>query len=167
MKEILLAVLIFTAVAGALGSCQNDLDTTLDDTPSTAPQYGPNFKFYTDSNLFSESQTKRSSDPSNQYAIESVKRENNKLKIAVNYNGGCKDHNFDIVWDGVVNLSYPGKVNLIVKHNANGDTCEGTIHDVIEVDLDRYFDNIIDSNNTLFVVSNASSIQEVSSSTVK
>ena len=167
MKKILLTILIFTALMAVLGSCQNDLDTTLDDTPSTTPQYGPNFKFYTDSNLFIESQTKRSSDASNLYNIESVKREGNKLKINVNYNGGCKDHSFDIVWDGVVNLSYPGKVNLIVKHNANGDTCEGLVHDSIEIDLNRYFKNIIDSNTTLFVVSNAFSIKEVSSSTVK
>jgi hypothetical protein len=167
MKKILLAVLIFAALTGGLGSCQNELDTTLDDTPSTAPKFGPNFKFYTDSDLFSEAQAKRSTEEGSQYAIESVKRVNNTLKINVNYSGGCKEHNFDIVWDGVVNLAYPGKVNLIVKHNSNGDSCKGLVHDVIEVDLNRYFDNIIDSNNILFVVSNASSIQEVSSLPVK
>jgi hypothetical protein len=167
MKKILLVVLIFVAAAGGLSSCHNDLDTTLDDTPSTAPKFGPNFKFYTDSDLFSESLAKRSTKEGSQYSIEAVKRVNNTLKIDVSYSGGCKEHNFEIVWDGVVNLSYPGKVNLLVKHNSNGDSCEGMVHDVIEVDLKRYFDNIIDSNNILFIVSNASSIQEVSSGTIK
>ena len=99
------------------------------------------------------------------FLIEKVKRVNDKLIIDVKYAGGCADHDFDIVWDGIVNLSSPQKVNLLLKHNSNGDKCEALLSNSIQVDLKSYFDNLIEINNTEFVISNASSIQEISSLT--
>lgn len=146
-----------------LTSCgSNDLDTTLDDTPAPKPKFGPNFKFYTDSNLFYKSQSTRTigKDP---FTINEVRSDNEKIIIYVSYSGGCKEHNFDVVWDGVVDLSPPGKLNLIIKHNANEDSCEALIDDKIELNLNTYFNNLVKAKNTVFTVSNASSIQEVSS----
>lgn len=165
MKKIILALYISsTFLLAMLTSCsQHDLDTTLDDTPSTTPKFGPNFKFYTDSNLFLETQNLRTSSSADDFSIKKVKREDRKLTIDVSYAGGCQEHGFEVVWDGVVNLSNPRIVNLVLKQDRHGDTCEALVEDKIEIDLRSYFNNLIEDNNTIFVVSNGSSIQVVSS----
>ena len=165
MKKIILMLYISSAfLLSILSSCnQHDLDTTLDDTPSTTPKFGPNFKFYTDSNLFLETQNLRTSSSSNDFSIRNVKRENSKLTIEVSYAGGCQEHDFEVIWDGVVNLSSPRIVNLMLKHNGNNDACEALVTNKVEIDIKSFFNNLIEDNNTIFVVSNGSSIQVVSS----
>jgi hypothetical protein len=165
MKKIILVAYIFsTFLLAMLSSCsQHELDTTLDDTPSTTPKFGPNFKFYTDSNLFLETQNLRTSSSSDDFSIRKVTREKGKLTIDVSYSGGCQEHDFEVVWDGVVNLSNPRIVNLMLKQNSHDDTCEALVEDKIEIDLKSYFNNLIEDNNTIFVVSNGSSIQVISS----
>ncbi|HYG40667.1 MAG TPA: hypothetical protein VD908_18705 [Cytophagales bacterium] len=156
-------LLIFLLLGLGLVSCaENDIDTALDDTPTVTPEYGPNFKFYTDSNLFLKEQSLRTSTHNAPFTIKEVKKVNENLKITVNYQGGCSDHSFDVVWDGVINLSKQKKVNLIVKHVGN-DQCKTLVSDTIVINLNKYFNNLIEINNTLFNVSNGSSIQEVNS----
>lgn len=167
MKIKLLFSLTFFSlmfVFGLVCCSEQDIDTTLDDTPTFAPKYGPNFKFYTDSNLYQKLQAARSSSNNNFFTIEEVRKDGQNLKIMVNYKG-CNDHIFDVVWDGVVNLSKDekGKINLIMKRDRNAENCDDLISDTIVINLKDYSNELIDVRNTQVTVSNGASIQEVKS----
>jgi hypothetical protein len=42
------------------------------------------------------------------------------LKLTINYNGGCNDHNFKLVWN---QYSMAPFMVVNIMHNANGDKC--------------------------------------------
>lgn len=64
------------------------------------------------------------SETGNPYAIDSVKINKDTLSVFVNYTGGCKEHNFDLFFNGKYAKSYPLKATLCLKHNANEDKCK-------------------------------------------
>ena len=96
-----------------------------------------------DQATFNKAENKRiqgqgESDP---FKIEKVERKEDTLAIVVSYTGGCKDHSFDVIWNGQVVLSYPLVVNLILVHHANGDPCEARITETLKIDLKEMFGN--------------------------
>lgn len=81
-------------------------------------------------------QKKGVSDP---FEIKKVERKADTLYITVSYNGGCKEHSFDLVWGGIFLLTYPRQTGLLLKHNANGDPCEMQITEILKIDLKQLF----------------------------
>jgi len=69
------------------------------------------------------------------YSINSVKREGDLIQINVTYSGGCRVHEFEIVWDGIVYTDSPCHMNLLLVHNGNGDTCEALITDTVIINV--------------------------------
>lgn len=63
-------------------------------------------------------------DTGDPYAIDSVKINKDTLSVFVNYTGGCKNHNFDLFFNGKYAKSYPLKASLSLKHKANEDKCK-------------------------------------------
>ncbi len=57
------------------------------------------------------------------------------LALVVSYGGGCASHDFALYWDGTSLLSVPGRVQLSLLHNANGDLCEAILTDSLHFDL--------------------------------
>lgn len=67
--------------------------------------------------------------------INDVSIEGNTLFIAIQYTGGCKKHSFELIGDESIMKSLPPKRNITLVHDANEDSCEGLIKDMIEADI--------------------------------
>ena len=67
---------------------------------------------------------------------------NDVLTVNVSYAGGCKEHDFTLVLSDAFQESHPVKVQAILAHNANGDSCEAwiteTYHFNVSVLKERY-----------------------------
>ena len=74
------------------------------------------------------------SDP---FTINSVTIDDQKLKmfIEVSYAGGCKKHEFNLVWPDAIIAIYPPQFSIILNHDANGDNCEAYLTELLEIDL--------------------------------
>jgi hypothetical protein len=46
------------------------------------------------------------------------------IQLKLSYSGGCKEHDFDLYWDGSWEKTKPPVAHLHLSHNANGDACE-------------------------------------------
>ena len=69
--------------------------------------------------------------------IQVRKLDSNKLELEVVYGGGCKVHEFDFYWDGLIMESQPPQAAIIVVHDANRDGCEALIHEKPVFNLDE------------------------------
>lgn len=74
-------------------------------------------------------------DNSDSFEIQNVKRDGDILKVQVSYSGGCEKHIFDVLYEGTVLLSHPCQIKIILKHDANNDSCEAQLTEILEIDL--------------------------------
>lgn len=59
--------------------------------------------------------------------IDSLSLQADVLSIFVNYSGGCKEHSFQLYFNGMYSKSLPPQANFVLKHEANGDACRQLI----------------------------------------
>ncbi|MCF8373276.1 MAG: hypothetical protein K9H64_16775 [Bacteroidales bacterium] len=57
------------------------------------------------------------------YSITDATLADTILTIELNYSGGCVDHSFDIIFNGMYKKSLPRQADLFLLHNNKGDTC--------------------------------------------
>ena len=57
-------------------------------------------------------------------AISSAMANGCCLYIEAGYSCGCKEHEFELYWNGSWNKTNPPSVNLNFYHNSNGELCE-------------------------------------------
>jgi hypothetical protein len=57
------------------------------------------------------------------------------LTMLVAFSGGCRTHDFKVVWDGAMMKSLPGQINVVLSHNANDDMCEALLTQDVTVSL--------------------------------
>ncbi|MEM7548514.1 MAG: hypothetical protein AAF363_02495 [Bacteroidota bacterium] len=74
----------------------------------------------------------RGSDP---FRINSVEVENQNLLVEVSYGGGCKVHDFELIWPGVITLIFPPDFGVVLTHDANEDLCEAFLTDTLVFDI--------------------------------
>ena len=67
--------------------------------------------------------------------VREVRLDGDILEVDVGYGGGCEEHVFELVWDGLVLETFPGQVNLRLTHDGNGDVCEAYIMPTLRFDL--------------------------------
>jgi hypothetical protein len=79
-----------------------------------------------DSNLYT--------DPS---SIINAEIQKDILTLVVRYGGGCKDHEFELYWDGLFMESEPVQVRLELSHNSNGDLCRALLTDELSFSLSK------------------------------
>lgn len=60
------------------------------------------------------------------------------LHVTVNYGGGCKKHDFQIVWDGKFIKTLPPKIPLVILHNNNQDPCKARISEDLQFVLSEH-----------------------------
>ena len=54
----------------------------------------------------------------------SVRIDDANLVFDLRYGGGCKEHKFELTWDGAYLKSIPPQINLNFKHSNEGDSCK-------------------------------------------
>ncbi|MGZ4061154.1 MAG: hypothetical protein ACXVPU_19135, partial [Bacteroidia bacterium] len=57
------------------------------------------------------------------YNVDSLAVNGDILSIFVNYGGGCKEHTFELVSDGMYSKSLPPQISVCLKHTNNSDNC--------------------------------------------
>jgi hypothetical protein len=62
----------------------------------------------------------------------------NKLHITVEYSGGCKPHEFQVLGSKAILKSLPAQRPIMITHNANGDDCRAIIREEILVDISDF-----------------------------
>jgi hypothetical protein len=60
------------------------------------------------------------------------------LHISVRYGGGCKKHDFQLVWDGSLIKTNPTKIPLFLIHNNNGDNCKAIVSQDLQFSLSSH-----------------------------
>lgn len=69
------------------------------------------------------------------YKIDSLFIKDDILSIFINYSGGCKEHAFQLVSNGMYAKSMPPQLFLCLKHNANDDQCKKMILKELRFDV--------------------------------
>jgi Dyp-type peroxidase family len=57
------------------------------------------------------------------------------LHVTAQYGGGCKKHEFQLVWDGTETRSLPPQISLSLIHNSNNDPCEALVSQELQIVL--------------------------------
>lgn len=60
------------------------------------------------------------------------------LTLNVSYNGGCKDHNFQLLGSKMIQKSLPPIRNLMLIHNANNDDCRELIERELKFNISDF-----------------------------
>lgn len=60
-------------------------------------------------------------------SVDSIAIKADILSIYINYSGGCKEHTFDLLSNGMYAKSLPVQLALCLKHNGNSDNCRELI----------------------------------------
>ncbi|MBE8722503.1 hypothetical protein [Sphingobacterium pedocola] len=144
--------LIYCALIALLGfsvsSCKkstDNADSTLDaNLLKSAQKYDA---------LISEREAKQGS-----FEIENLSRSGNILTITVK--GGCKEEDFNVVWDGSVMFSSPGQINLVL-YNDGADDCDTQEQLNVKVNLAKILGSH-NPQNFIINVANGSKKEDVS-----
>lgn len=99
-----------------------------------------------------ESLISKRSDGTGTFSITDIKRNGNILTVSVT--GGCKPENFKFVWNGLILLSYPAQIHLVL-HNDNPESCGTENQFNLTVDVSKIVSNN-DSDKYIFHVANGS-----------
>ncbi|MBP9601607.1 MAG: hypothetical protein KBE41_08900 [Lutibacter sp.] len=81
------------------------------------------------------------------FKINTAKRIGDLILLNVTFPGGCKDHTFEIVWDGIVYKENPCKLDLLVMHNSNGDLCEALYSTDLVINLKELLGDVAYKNS--------------------
>ncbi len=52
---------------------------------------------------------------------------------------GCARHTFSVCWDGGIFDTAPGQIDLLLSHDAHGDTCATLATSLLQIDLSPVF----------------------------
>lgn len=64
----------------------------------------------------------------------------NCLEMEVTYGGGCKAHEFDLVWSGAFAESLPPQATLFLVHRNNDDPCRAIRSEKVKFNLEKLQD---------------------------
>lgn len=67
--------------------------------------------------------------------IKSAGLNGDKLIMDISYGGGCRQHTFQLAWNGSVIKTNPPQIILTLSHNGNGDQCEAMLSERLQIDL--------------------------------
>jgi len=69
------------------------------------------------------------------YKVDSISIDGDILSVFVNYSGGCKEHTFDLVSNGMYAKSMPPQISVVLKHTNNGDNCRELVMKELKFDV--------------------------------
>ena len=73
--------------------------------------------------------------PNDAVTINAAEIRGDSLELSVQFGGGCRDHEFGLVTNGVFAESYPVQTWVKLAHDANGDMCKALLSRVLKFDL--------------------------------
>ncbi|MEQ9103037.1 MAG: hypothetical protein RIF36_07675 [Imperialibacter sp.] len=122
--KVVVSSLLVLAFSLAVFSCQNEPIT-----PSSG--FATSWEVNADTFIAATSQT--TGDP---FFIKKAVLNDSLLKVTVQYAGGCKKHDFKLVWDGTIDSStIPAVATFALIHDGNNDMCEALPTEELTFDL--------------------------------
>ncbi|MEH0157364.1 hypothetical protein V6R21_24845 [Limibacter armeniacum] len=76
---------------------------------------------------------------SNHFSIVNAFVWEKMLEVQVRFGGGCKEHDFELLWDGTQKESFPPIIPLVITHDNNGDPCKAIVIQNLQFDLTDVF----------------------------
>ncbi|PTL82203.1 hypothetical protein [Vitiosangium sp. GDMCC 1.1324] len=75
--------------------------------------------------------------PGDELIIRSLELQGDTLVAQVRHSGGCREHVYELLWDGVFQTLAAGdtQAELVLAHDANGDSCEALLSRTATFDL--------------------------------
>ncbi|MBL0328082.1 MAG: hypothetical protein IPP64_01355 [Bacteroidetes bacterium] len=61
------------------------------------------------------------------YSVENILIKGDVLSVFISHSGGCKDHTFELISNGMYAKSMPPQLSLCLKHTNNEDMCKKLI----------------------------------------
>lgn len=148
-------IFYFFASAVCLISC---LDSSFDTT---------DLIHYNDINYLPQGES-ISNFPNDPYRIVGIVSYETSWEVIVEYSGGCEEHIFYTWWDGQLTTPEPVQNNYSVvqasfwlAHNSNGDACDRTIRDTLQLDLQSLFQSEYPDEGVLVTTINAHSGEQI------
>jgi|GEM_PF-1175254 len=137
MKSIILPCAITLAFALTLNACGSKSAASAEATETSANDSGkkPGKKGPKNKILPITVDPNANTSETDNFSLYSAEIEDGYLKTIVNYSGGCKEHNFSMVTNGMWLKSNPPQLNLTLLHNANEDFCKAFIFDTLRFDM--------------------------------
>ncbi|MEQ8688216.1 MAG: hypothetical protein RIE86_23130 [Imperialibacter sp.] len=122
--KVVVSSLLVLAFSLAVFSCQNEPVT-----PSSG--FATSWEVNADAFIAATSQT--TGDP---FFIKKAVLNDSLLKVTVQYAGGCKKHDFKLVWDGTIDSStIPAVATFALIHDGKNDMCEALPTEELTFDL--------------------------------
>jgi hypothetical protein len=120
---------MFLILITTLISCKKEKSDPKNENPSLIELKGSAAEY-------SKIKSNASSGTSDPFELGDIVINNNQAEITVSYPGGCTQHSFEIIWDeAVTNMDHP-TINLVIRHDSQGDSCEAYITEVLTFNLD-------------------------------
>jgi hypothetical protein len=69
------------------------------------------------------------------YNIKSINLQGNILELNITYNGGCANHEFELVGSAFITKSLPPKRIVQLYHHKNTDDCRELVHETLYFDI--------------------------------
>lgn len=169
-KSILMAfvALLFTAGACKKNNSDNDLERGGKQYVSKEPKPGEGYLMLTEKSLYDKVKLASGDEKGKAFELKKVSRDGNTLIVSVSYPTSCDGVSFDVIWDGNVMLSYPYKINLVLKMNA--EDCganQEKINKDLKINITDYIGNFAANNETVFSVINASTKKETNNDSTR
>lgn len=92
------------------------------------------------------------------FEISNIVLTGNTLSIDVT--GGCSADDFKTIWNGVVLLSYPQQINLVVANESDNDACQPKGSYTLQVDLKKLIGESFNPTDFAVTVSNGSKVAD-------
>jgi hypothetical protein len=69
------------------------------------------------------------------FHFQKISLSDSLLTMVVNYSGGCKAHQFDLISSGFYAKSYPPQLTLFLQHADSADACRELVIDTLRFDV--------------------------------
>lgn len=76
--------------------------------------------------------------PSDPVTITAARVQGDSLELDVQFGGGCRNHEFGLITNGIFAESYPVQTWVKLSHNANGDNCKALLSRTLKFDLSPF-----------------------------
>lgn len=73
--------------------------------------------------------------------------EKDNLILDVRYGGGCKDHEFNLIFNEVWMKSMPPKISLYLEHKNQNDSCQAIMNKTLKFNIKKLKEN----SNEMFI----------------
>ncbi len=76
-------------------------------------------------------------DTGTNYKVDSLEINNDTLSVFVAYSGGCKEHSWELVTNGMYEKTRPPEITVCLKHISNGDACRQLIRNEVKFNITK------------------------------